>query len=74
MVDTNSDPRQVDYVIPANDDASKSINKILTYVTDAIAGGLAERKAEKDATKEDAPKADKKSASKKKAVATEEEE
>ena len=48
MVDTNSDPRQVDYVIPANDDASKSIDKILTNVTDAIAEGLAERKAEKD--------------------------
>ena len=48
MVDTNSDPRQVDYVIPANDDASKSIDKILTNVTDAIAQGLAERKAEKD--------------------------
>ena len=54
MVDTNSDPRQVDYVIPANDDASKSIDKILTHVTDAIAGGLAERKAEKEA--EAAPK------------------
>jgi len=48
MVDTNSDPRQVDYVIPANDDASKSIDKILTNVTDAIAEGLAARKAEKD--------------------------
>jgi len=48
MVDTNSDPRQVDYVIPANDDASKSIEKILTNVTDAIAEGLATRKAEKD--------------------------
>jgi small subunit ribosomal protein S2 len=62
MVDTNSDPRQVDYVIPANDDASKSIDKILTYVTSAIAEGLAERKAEKDAaasSKEDAPKAKK---------------
>ena len=47
MVDTNSDPRQVDYVIPANDDASKSILKILANVTDAIADGLAERKAEK---------------------------
>ncbi|WOD42055.1 30S ribosomal protein S2 [Hwangdonia lutea] len=60
MVDTNSDPRQVDYVIPANDDASKSIDKILTHVASAIAGGLAERKAEKDATasaKEEAPKA-----------------
>ena len=63
MVDTNSDPRQVDYVIPANDDASKSIDKILTNVTDAIAQGLAERKAEKDskdAEKEaEAPKAEK---------------
>jgi small subunit ribosomal protein S2 len=48
MVDTNSDPRQVDYVIPSNDDASKSIDKILTAVTDAVAGGLAERQAEKD--------------------------
>jgi small subunit ribosomal protein S2 len=59
MVDTNSDPRQVDYVIPANDDASKSIEKILSHVTDAIAEGLAERKAEKTAKAEgaDAPKA-----------------
>ncbi len=48
MVDTNSDPRQVDYVIPSNDDASKSINKILTEVTDAVAEGLSERKAERD--------------------------
>ena len=61
MVDTNSDPRQVDYVIPANDDASKSIDKILTHVTTAISEGLAERKAEKDAAtaKEEAPKAKK---------------
>ena len=61
MVDTNSDPRQVDYVIPSNDDASKSIDKILTHVTSAIAVGLAERKAEKDAPKaeKDAPKAEK---------------
>jgi small subunit ribosomal protein S2 len=49
MVDTNSDPRQVDFVIPANDDASKSIDKILSHVTEAIASGLAERKAEKSA-------------------------
>ena len=60
MVDTNSDPRQVDYVIPSNDDASKSISKVLTAVTDAVAGGLAERKTEKEAgdkaaTKEAAP-------------------
>jgi len=52
MVDTNADPRDVDYVIPANDDASKSIEKILTLVTDAVAEGLSERqqdKAEADA-------------------------
>ncbi|TWO32197.1 30S ribosomal protein S2 [Seonamhaeicola sediminis] len=72
MVDTNSDPRQVDYVIPSNDDASKSIDKILSCVTDAIAGGLAERKAEKDAAtaEKDAPKA---KTSKKAAIAEEEE-
>ncbi|NCO62469.1 MAG: 30S ribosomal protein S2 [Flavobacteriales bacterium] len=52
MVDTNSDPRQVDYVIPANDDASKSIDKILSYVTSYISEGLLERKAEKDASSE----------------------
>lgn len=48
MVDTNSDPRGIDYVIPANDDASKSINKVFGYITDAIAEGLSERKAGKD--------------------------
>ena len=47
MVDTNSDPRQVDYVIPANDDASKSINKVLSIVSSAIEDGLNERKAER---------------------------
>lgn len=64
MVDTNSDPRQVDYVIPANDDASKSISKILTHVTDAVAGGLSERKAEKEAAaaEKEAPKAEAKKA------------
>ena len=48
MVDTNSDPRQVDYVIPANDDASKSIEKIMSAVSEAVIEGLAVRKAEKD--------------------------
>ena len=48
MVDTNSDPRGIDYVIPANDDASKSINKVLGYIIDAIAEGLSERKEGKD--------------------------
>ncbi|MBL7473901.1 30S ribosomal protein S2 [Robertkochia sediminum] len=51
MVDTNSDPREVDYVIPSNDDASKSIEKILSHVTAAVAEGLSERKADKDAEK-----------------------
>jgi small subunit ribosomal protein S2 len=43
MVDTNSDPRDVDFVIPSNDDASKSIDKILSLVTGAIIEGLSER-------------------------------
>lgn len=52
MVDTNSDPREVDYVIPANDDASKSIQKVMSYVADSIVDGLTERKADKEAKKE----------------------
>ena len=48
LVDTNSDPRPIDFVIPANDDASKSIEKILSFVTAAIGEGLAERKADKE--------------------------
>lgn len=56
MVDTNSDPRQVQYVIPANDDASKSIDKVMTYVSDAVIEGLSERKAAKEAPKKEAPK------------------
>ncbi len=53
MVDTNSDPRPIDYVIPANDDASKSIEKILSLVTAAITEGLSDRNSDKD---EDASK------------------
>jgi small subunit ribosomal protein S2 len=53
MVDTNSDPRDVEYVIPSNDDASKSIDKILDLVTGAVAEGLQERKNEKEGTAED---------------------
>ncbi len=56
MVDTNSDPRQVDFVVPSNDDASKSIEKVLGYMADAVAEGLAERKADKDAKKAEAEK------------------
>ena len=47
IVDTNSDPTTVDYVIPANDDASKSIELILNTVIEAMNEGLNERKVEK---------------------------
>ncbi len=47
IVDTNSDPNQVDFLIPANDDANKSIEVILDACCAAIAEGLEERKAEK---------------------------
>ena len=53
MVDTNSDPRDVDFVIPSNDDASKSIDKILDLVTVAIKEGLSERKKEKEGNTEE---------------------
>ncbi|MDG1681864.1 MAG: 30S ribosomal protein S2 [Flavobacteriaceae bacterium] len=53
MVDTNSDPREVEYVIPSNDDASKSITKILENITPAIQEGLDERNSEKENNKED---------------------
>lgn len=59
MVDTNSNPNNIDYVIPANDDASKSVEVILTAITEAMNEGLQERKAEKidtEAVGEDAPK------------------
>jgi len=48
MVDTNCDPREVDFAIPSNDDASKSINIILNFITDAIKEGLSERQKEKE--------------------------
>ena len=62
MVDTNSDPVPVDFPIPANDDAGKSIEVIMGSVTDAVAEGLAERKAEKQGDKEgkEAPKKEEK--------------
>ncbi len=47
MVDTNSDPTNIDFVIPANDDASKSIELIVGALTEAMKEGLEERKAEK---------------------------
>lgn len=48
MVDTNCDPNKVDFAIPANDDATKSIAIITNYIIAAIAEGLAERQASKD--------------------------
>jgi len=48
MVDTNCDPNKVDFAIPSNDDATKSIAIVTNYVTAAIAEGLAERQASKD--------------------------
>ncbi len=53
MVDTNSDPREVDYLIPSNDDASKSISKVVSYVADSIVEGLSERKSEKSSKKKE---------------------
>ncbi|MGF7138077.1 30S ribosomal protein S2 [Roseimarinus sediminis] len=68
MVDTNSDPNGLDFVIPANDDASDSIKLIVGEMCEAIREGLGERKAEKDKEsadkKESKPKA-KRSAAKK---------
>lgn len=48
IVDTNTNPLLIDFPIPANDDAAKSIGLILDYISDAIVEGLEERKAEKD--------------------------
>src|SRR6187401_1620347 len=53
MVDTNSDPNKVEFAVPANDDATKSIAIISNYLTAAIAEGLAERQAAKDDEVED---------------------
>jgi len=54
IVDTNADPRLVDYPIPANDDASKSIELILEYLTDAIREGLEERQLRRQKAEEEA--------------------
>lgn len=48
MVDTNSDPNKVDFPIPANDDASKSVAMITNYVTASIKEGLEERRSSKE--------------------------
>ncbi|MFT3993105.1 MAG: 30S ribosomal protein S2 [Dysgonomonas sp.] len=82
MVDTNSDPSDIDFVIPANDDAAKSIEVILGSLCESIKEGLEERKIEKadanaaDAQDEDAPKKERKTrtGAKKERVAKEDEE
>src|SRR3984885_9001256 len=53
MVDTNSDPNKVDFAIPSNDDATKSIAIIVNYITAAIAEGLADRQNSKDEESEE---------------------
>ena len=54
MVDTNSDPTLVNYPIPANDDASKSIKLVTQYITDSVKEGLGERQQEKQTRDENA--------------------
>jgi len=53
IVDTNSNPNEVDYAIPANDDAAKSISLILDVVCQAIVDGLKDRKLDKEAAKDE---------------------
>jgi small subunit ribosomal protein S2 len=66
MVDTNSNPVDIDFVIPANDDATKSVELIVSAICEAINEGLQERKAEKidaEASEEAAPKRERKTKS-----------
>ncbi|MBO4587362.1 MAG: 30S ribosomal protein S2 [Bacteroidales bacterium] len=58
LVDTNCNPELIDYPIPANDDASKSIAAILKHMVEAIQEGLNERMLDKDAAKEEEPATD----------------
>ncbi|MDR2626647.1 MAG: 30S ribosomal protein S2 [Dysgonamonadaceae bacterium] len=81
MVDTNSDPNDIDFVIPANDDATKSVELILSAVCAAIQEGLDERKVEKadsnaaaDSDEEiPAPRRERKAKAAKKIIAKEDE-
>ena len=58
MCDTNTDPNSADFAIPANDDASKSIQKIVSYLYECIVEGLADRKNQKEEAKEAEEKAE----------------
>ena len=57
MVDTNSNPKDVDFIIPSNDDASKSISKVVGIMAEAVKEGLAERSASKGKEEKVAEKA-----------------
>ena len=72
MVDTNSDPNQVSYPIPANDDSSKSIRKIMEVISEAVKEGLIDREhANAEKAKEKAKEeSDKKAAEAKKEEST----
>jgi small subunit ribosomal protein S2 len=74
MVDTNSNPDDVDFVIPANDDASQSIKLIVGVMCDAIRDGLSERKIEKDKEEPEGEVPTKKSKRKVKEVVVDEDE
>jgi small subunit ribosomal protein S2 len=67
MVDTNSDPREVDFAIPSNDDATKSISKIVGIMTEAVREGLEERKTSRAKSEKAEAKAKSKAGAKTKA-------
>ncbi|BAX79885.1 30S ribosomal protein S2 [Labilibaculum antarcticum] len=69
MVDTNSNPEGIDFVIPCNDDASSSVTTILDIVTAAVKEGLSERKVEKETEASDKKVAKPKKAKKEEAPA-----
>lgn len=62
MVDTNSDPTNIDFPIPSNDDSSKSIKFVVDYIVAAIEEGMAERKKDKDSADIEKAKSDKETA------------
>lgn len=66
ICDTNTDPSQIDFPIPANDDATKSISLIMNVMVKAIEEGLAERKLDKESEREKEVAAEEESADRKK--------
>ena len=73
MVDTNSNPEDVDFPIPANDDASKSIDLVMEIMVKAVEEGLAERKMEREKAREEKEKKEKQKKEQKAAKKAEEE-